>query len=135
MQENSYIHAVVASADERWSSRVAHALAQVGCKSTIFEDGLSAVQELRRQPYEVAVVDSTIRDLGMIEFCFHVRDLHGEKPVVLVAGAGVDAHRKRFRPMRVYSSADRTEALDVVPDVVEEARRLHEKPQLKPAER
>lgn len=126
MQENSHLHAVIASADESWSNRVAEALSELGCTSAVFSDGLSAVAELRRQPYEVAVADDSIRDLGLIEFCFHVRDLHGKKPVVLVAGKGVDAHRKRFSPMRVYSRAARSEMLDAVPDAVKEARRIHE---------
>lgn len=127
MQDNSYIHAVVASADESWSKRVAHALAQLGCKSSVFADGLSAVAELRRQPYEVAVADASIPDLGMVEFCFHVRDLHGRKPVVLLSGKGLDSCRKRFNStMRVYSKPDRNEILDVVPDAVEEARRIRE---------
>lgn len=133
MQDDSYLHAVIASADDAWSNRIAHALAQVGCKSTRFKDGLAAVHELRRRPYELAVVDSSIRDLGLIEFCFHVRDLHGTMPVVLVAGEGVHTRRKLFRPLRVYAHEDRSELLDLVPDAVDEARRLHE-PQLRAAE-
>lgn len=126
MQENSYLHAVVASTNETWKIRVTRALNDVGCKCSVFADGLSAVAELRRQPYEVAVVDDSIPDLGLIEFCFHVRDLHGKKPVVLVAGNAVDAHKRRFSSMRVYSNRDPRQLLDVVPDAVREARRIHE---------
>lgn len=134
MQDNSYIHAVVASTDEAWIEQVIKALDREHCRATVFDSGLSAVGELRRQPYEIAVVDASIRDLGLIEFCFHVRDLHGKTPVVLAAGDGVDAHRKRFMPMRVYSSTDRQEILAALPDAAEEARRIHKKQQLKSAE-
>lgn len=126
MQENAYLHAVVASADESWQHRVARALDEAGCECSLFTDGLSAIAELRRQPYDVAVVDDSIRDLGLIEFCFHVRDLHGKKPVVLVAGNGVERHKKRFSPMRVYSNSDQGQLLNLVPGAVEEARRIHE---------
>lgn len=123
MKKQSDINAVIASADGSWRDQMARALAQSGCTCALFADGLSAVAELRRRPYEVAVADASIPDLGLIEFCFHVRDLHGRKPVVLIVGEGVDTHMSRFRSMQVYADSDRAGILEMVPKAVDEARR------------
>lgn len=77
---------------------------------------------LRKQRYDIVLVDETLEGMSPLEFTLNLRDLVKPMPVALVAG-DFNGHPERLqRQCELYYMGGADELVERVPDAVREAR-------------
>ncbi len=119
----SRLTALVVTGDRRWGCQCVDRLLAAGCDVHTASDGLRGIDLLRKQRYDLIVVDDALSDVSPLEFTLNLRELVPNAPVYIVAGDQVDRLPGPQRVCETFFAGVRTDALTCIEAAVEEAAR------------
>jgi CheY-like chemotaxis protein len=117
------VKALVASGNKPWRSAFVEALYDEGCDLHAAATGFEALALIRKQPYDLIIIDDSFADVGALELCLNLRDLVNEMPLVMVSGEDLAKHVPFWRRFGLFFVGRRTAVLRNVANATERARR------------
>lgn len=119
------VKALVATENKPWRSAFVEALYDEGCDLHTASSGFEALDLLRKNTYDLILIDDSFSDVGVLELCLNLRDLVNEMPLVMVSGEDLGKYVPFWRRFGLFFVGRRTAVLRNVPNAVERARRRH----------
>lgn len=113
--------ALVAVGDDDWKVLFAKSLMEYGCDVQTFSDGAQALEQARRQRYDVVIVDESLPRTGKLEFVLNLREVAVSTPLVMVTGRLLEKERDVLSRCQVFFAGTRSQAISKVGEAVSKA--------------
>lgn len=110
--------ALVATADKGWREPCAWAFMGEGFDVHTASDWFQALDLVRKQEYDVIVVDDSFSEVGLIEFSLSIHDLAANQPRILVGGSDLSRFQRIWKHCHVYFAGPKGEVLQVLKQII-----------------
>jgi CheY-like chemotaxis protein len=119
--ESSSLTALVVTGDRRWRGQCVDRLLTAGCDVHTASDGLRGINLLRKQIYDLVVVDDSLKDVSPLEFTLNLRELTANAPVYIIAGVHLENLPQLWRFCRIFFVGSPDDALARIDAAIERA--------------
>ena len=119
--ERNTLTALVVTGDRRWGGQCVDRLLAAGCDVHTASDGLRGINLLRKQIYDLVVVDDSLDDVSPLEFSLNLRELTPNTPVYIIAGIRLENAPQLWRYCRIFFVGSPDGALAQIDAAIERA--------------
>lgn len=102
---------MIVTENSEWREQVERHLRGAKAEVTSTADGMRCMEMLRKQRFDLVLIDESIRQAGPVEVLLTLRDLSEPLPITLVTGSEISRLEKVWKRCDVFFYGSRLDAL------------------------